>query len=123
MLTTYSALVGASRRYYRKYPEMYKKITKLLSEIHREFGLRSRIYSSIGGWWLHRQVLREEKRLAEGWTYEPPTFYEKNYKPAGSNGADQCRFVVPTLALAEVFVSDGGREEGQPSIKTVASSK
>jgi hypothetical protein len=29
----------------------------------------------------------EEKRLHRGWTYEPPTFYEKNYDGEDSNRA------------------------------------
>ena len=58
---------------------MHAKISEILQCLHGEFGLKSRIASLLGGsyvWWKMRM---EEKRLAAGWTYEPPTFYEKNY--------------------------------------------
>ena len=32
----------------------------------------------MGGRYALWKIRREEKRLAGGWTYEPPTFYEQN---------------------------------------------
>jgi hypothetical protein len=46
--------------------------------LHGEFGLKSRLYAALGGRYVHWKMRREEKRLARGWTYEPPTFYERN---------------------------------------------
>jgi len=48
----------------------------LLSGLNREFGWKSRLASLFGGRYVLRQIRREEKRLAAGWTCEPPTFYE-----------------------------------------------
>ena len=98
--TEYSALVGAAKRHYRNNPAMHKKMTDLLAGLHREFGLKSRFWSAIGGRYVQWTVRREAKRLAAGWTQEPPTFYESNAGFAGSNGTDPsgavaCRFVAP----------------------------
>lgn len=73
-----SALVGAARIYYRNSPEMYAKMSALLRDLHKEFGWKSRLSSFFAGRWLLRQIRKEEKRLAEGFSYEPPTFCERN---------------------------------------------
>jgi hypothetical protein len=50
----------------------------ILKDLHREFGLKSRFYSVVGGRYVYWKMRREQMRLARGWTYEPPTFYEQN---------------------------------------------
>ncbi len=74
----YAAAVWAARRYFKGRPEVASRAEELLRELRRAFGLRCRLASSIGGRWLHRMVRREERRLADGVTYEPPTFYERS---------------------------------------------
>jgi radical SAM superfamily enzyme YgiQ (UPF0313 family) len=72
-----AALMGA-KLYFRNNPAMRRKIGDLLREVYREFGWKSRVCAAVGGpyvWWKVRQ---EAKRLARGWTDEPPTFYECN---------------------------------------------
>jgi hypothetical protein len=54
------------------------KMDALLKDLHDEFGLKSRFYSAVGGRYVYWKMRREERRLARGWTYEPPTFYERN---------------------------------------------
>ncbi|HPM80120.1 MAG TPA: cobalamin-dependent protein [Candidatus Anammoximicrobium sp.] len=78
LATIYSALVGATRLYYRHDPELHDQMTELLSELHAEFGWKSRLASALGGRWLLRRIRQEARRLAAGWTYEPQTFYERN---------------------------------------------
>ncbi len=99
MATTHAALVAASKLYYRKDPAMYAKMSALLKRVYREAGIKSRIFGAIGGRYLLWKIRREEKRLAAGWTYEPPTFYDKNeaaMKADGgaSSGAAPCRSVA-----------------------------
>ena len=103
MATTYAALIGAVRRYYAKKPAMRAKMSTLLKELHRAFGLKARLASALGGLYLLRKIRSEERRLANGWTYEPPTFYEKNFGFADCDdvdrsGARPCRFVTPRVA-------------------------
>lgn len=50
----------------------------VLNDLHGEFGLKSRLYAALAGRYVYWKMRREEKRLARGWTYEPPTFYEWN---------------------------------------------
>jgi radical SAM superfamily enzyme YgiQ (UPF0313 family) len=78
LATTYSALAGMAVRYYRHQPAMAAKMKALRNDLNREFGLKSRLASLYGRFYVYRKVRQEEKRLAEGWTYEPPTFYERN---------------------------------------------
>jgi len=72
MATTYSAVVGAVRRYYRKNPALYAKMSGLLEEMNRAFGWTSRLFTAIGGPYVLWKIRQEERRLARGWTYEPP---------------------------------------------------
>jgi hypothetical protein len=69
--TTFSAVVAAARLYYRKNPTMRAKIDAILKDLHREFGLKSRFYSAVGGPYVLWKMRREERRLDRGWTYEP----------------------------------------------------
>jgi hypothetical protein len=73
-----AALVGASRQYFRQQPALHAKMSNLLNELCCEFGWKARIYGELGGRWLLRRIRREQSRLEAGWTYEPPTFYERN---------------------------------------------
>ena len=99
LTTVFSAVVGAAKLYYRNNPVMYAKMSALLRELHAEFGWKSRLYSAIGGRWVLRQIHKEEKRLAAGWTYEPPTFYERNEAVADRPNVTLCRCAKP-LAIS-----------------------
>jgi radical SAM superfamily enzyme YgiQ (UPF0313 family) len=76
--TTYSPVIWAMRRYYRKNPVMWAKMSRLLRDLHNEFGWCSRLAAALGGPYVLWKARREEQRLDRGWTYEPPTFYERN---------------------------------------------
>lgn len=76
--TTYSPVIWAMKQYYRRNPAMRAKMSRLLQELHREYGWRSRLAAAIGGPYVLWKARQEEKRLVEGWHYEPPTFYEQN---------------------------------------------
>ncbi len=93
---TYSALVAATRMYYRGNVEMQARLDLLLKDLHHEFGWKSRFYSALGGPYALWRIRREAARLAHGWTYEPPTFYEQNeaakrIAPANGPSAVLCR--------------------------------
>ncbi|HBO42401.1 MAG TPA: B12-binding domain-containing radical SAM protein [Planctomycetaceae bacterium] len=95
LATTFSALVGTARRYYRDNPVMWAKMDALLKELHAEFGWKSRFFSTVGSWYVMPKIRREEKRLAEGWTYEPPTFYERNEHCTDRPELPTCRACKP----------------------------
>ena len=83
---SYAGVLWATRERYRDDPDRVAVISALLDEIYEEFGDRARRAAPIVGRKLYRRLLQEEERLLEGWTYEPPTFFETNFAdgPAGS---------------------------------------
>ncbi|MGB5488553.1 MAG: cobalamin-dependent protein [Lysobacterales bacterium] len=74
----YAGVLWASRHRYRNEPHRKQLIDRILNEFHAEFGWKSRLAAPLIGRYLYRTLRREEKRLENGWTYEPPTFYETN---------------------------------------------
>jgi hypothetical protein len=99
LATTFSAAVAGARLYYRRNEAMYQKMTAVLNELKSEFGWKSRLFAAIGGPYVYWKLRQEEKRLASGWTYEPPTFYEKNDACPDCDGAAPCRYVTPQVVL------------------------
>lgn len=90
----YAGVLWATRRYYRDNPKRFEQIGDLLAELYSEFGWRSRAAAPIVGRLLYRALLRQEKMLDDGWTYEPPTFYEKN-SSQGPSSADRVAGILP----------------------------
>ncbi len=76
--TYYAGGVWAMRKWYRKDDRIAPKMNALLRRLYKEFGLSTRIAAAMVGRYIHFSLKREEKRLANGWTYEPSSFYEKN---------------------------------------------
>ncbi len=89
---TYSAAVWAARRFLRDQSNIRLMLSDLLADLHQTLGIKSRLSARLGGPYVYRNLLREEKRLAKGWTYEPPTFYETNYDAPGN--ACRCQYVA-----------------------------
>lgn len=92
------ALVSAAARHYRQHPTLGPKFETLRKDIIREFGPLTRLISAVGGLYASFKLKREAKRLANGQTWEPPTYYEHNFeaaslKPARSRG-ERCRYVA-----------------------------
>lgn len=80
----YSAALWVMEREFRRVnARVSRQIHEVRQEIGQEFGLLSRASAGLLGpflWWTHR---REERRLAAGKTYEPPTILERrNWTPA-----------------------------------------
>jgi hypothetical protein len=73
-------------------------MSALLDELKQEFGWKARVFAALGGPYVLWKLRREEKRLATGWTYEPPTFYERNDACGELDGAQRCRYVTPQVA-------------------------
>jgi hypothetical protein len=76
--TAFSAVIWALKRYYGKDPATRAKMSQILRDLYDEFGWKSRLVATLAGPYVLWKTRREEKRLASGWTYDPPTFYEKN---------------------------------------------
>jgi len=74
----YAGVLWAARHRYRQDPHRRSLISEILDELHGEFGWKSRVAAPIVGRYLYYTLRREEQRLENGWTYEPPTCYETN---------------------------------------------
>ena len=74
----YPAAVWAMRKWYRKDDAISEKMDVTLRNLYAAFGWVARITAPLLGRWMHLSLKREARRLANGWTYEPATFYEKN---------------------------------------------
>jgi radical SAM superfamily enzyme YgiQ (UPF0313 family) len=68
----------AMQRYFRRQPRMRQKVHSVLQSVYHAFGLSARLAAQVGGPYVLWRLRREERRLAAGWTYEPPTYYELN---------------------------------------------
>jgi hypothetical protein len=95
-----TALVSAAHRYFGQQPALRDKLSALLADLHREFGWKARLFGFLGGRWLLRRIRREEENLAAGWTYEPPTFYERNAAVTDNPAAELCRCTQPAGTLS-----------------------
>ena len=93
---SYAAVLWAAERWLRDAPSC-EKVRRVREELVAEFGIRARIAGALGGRILVQAMRREERRLRDGRTYEPPTFYEVNaaaveHEPLPS--AEPCRWVA-----------------------------
>ncbi|HST09818.1 MAG TPA: radical SAM protein [Terriglobales bacterium] len=76
--TAYSAALWAMEKHFRTINRTVSdEIRELRHEVQSEFGNSARIAARVGGPLLAWTVWREERRLARGKTYEPPTFLER----------------------------------------------
>jgi radical SAM superfamily enzyme YgiQ (UPF0313 family) len=77
--TAYSAALWAMEKRFRKVNQnVSEEIAALRREVEKEFGNIARVASRVGGPVLLWTSRREERRLAGGHTYEPPTFLERS---------------------------------------------
>jgi radical SAM superfamily enzyme YgiQ (UPF0313 family) len=71
-------MVAACREYYRDDPLLAPRMSRLLDQLLGEFGEEAEHFASVAGPFVLQKIREEEQRLSDGWTYEPPTFYEHN---------------------------------------------
>jgi hypothetical protein len=85
MRTAFAGGLWAARKWFKKdNPRLAKRLNDLLQDVYRAFGWRARLTAPLVGRYLFGTISREDQRLKAGWTYEPPTFYERNYEDAES---------------------------------------
>lgn len=72
----FPAALWAARQRLRHNPGIVERIGAILRDFYREFGMKARLAAPLLGRYLHHTLAKEERRLENGWTYEPPTFFE-----------------------------------------------
>lgn len=71
-------MVAAALEYYQGQPELRSRFESLMSDLLNEYGEQAEHFAEAAGPFVLEKIRAEELRLKEGWTYEPPTFYDKN---------------------------------------------
>jgi len=91
--TIYAGAVWAARKLFQRSGNQLvaQQMSSLLREITDEFGIKTKIFAPLIGRFLYITASLEEKRLARGWLYEPPTYYEKNDAALSSDIDKQIR--------------------------------
>ena len=76
--TVYTGMLWAMARHFQSVnASVALQIEELRQDIHREFGVASRLAASVLGPLILWTSKREEKRLAKGFRYEPPVVIER----------------------------------------------
>ncbi|MFC1828727.1 B12-binding domain-containing radical SAM protein [Thermodesulfobacteriota bacterium] len=94
---SWAAAVWAMRKWYQGNKTIEKQMDDLLRDLCREFGWKTWLIAHIVGRCAIITLKREEKRLANGWTYEPPVFYEKNEAARALRGERPVTLTPETL--------------------------
>jgi hypothetical protein len=76
--TTYAGAMWAMHKWYQDNARIAGPMRALLARLYKEFGWTTRIIAGLTGRYLYWMMKKEERRLAQGWAYEPPSFYEHN---------------------------------------------
>ena len=98
LAVTYAGALWAARRSFRSNPTVSEKISRVLRELYREFGVKSRLAAPLLGRYLRFTITREERRLARGWTYEPKTFRETSALFVAPVGESERQGMVPSTS-------------------------
>jgi radical SAM superfamily enzyme YgiQ (UPF0313 family) len=72
----YAGGLWATCRWFKTNPRVASAIAPILNDVYREFGWKARVSAPMVGRFLLASLKREARRLQNGHTYEPPTFYE-----------------------------------------------
>ncbi|MDO4628367.1 MAG: cobalamin-dependent protein [Planctomycetia bacterium] len=79
MLSAYIPLIAYTKKRFRKSnPRVSAWANSLLKRLFRTFGWKARVMAFIGSLYLAHTCKAEEKKMKDGWVYDPQTFYERN---------------------------------------------
>jgi radical SAM superfamily enzyme YgiQ (UPF0313 family) len=106
----YAGALWAARRRFRDDPHRWELISQILEELYAEFGWKARLAAPIVGRYFYHMLQREERRLQNGWTYEPPTYYETN-SDIGPQSAMRVVGVTSSTASADQAAPVSAKEE------------
>jgi len=98
--TTYAGALWAMAHWYRGDSSMSARIGRVLKEIYAEFGIGTILAAAVIGSYLSFTSSRENRRLENGWTYETPSFYEKNRAAVALAKAQGARVRQPSQGAA-----------------------
>jgi hypothetical protein len=76
--STYAGAVWAMKKWYKGNERLCGKMNDLLQDLYGTFGWKTRMLAPLFGLYALAKLRGEEKRLKEGWSYEPRSLREKN---------------------------------------------
>ncbi len=86
LATSYAGVLWAARQWFAGNAALKARLGAVLNDLYREVGIKARIIAPLAGRFILHKLRQEERRLKEGWTYEPPTFRETNDSAAVTAG-------------------------------------
>lgn len=98
--SSYAGAVWAMRRWFRDDLRRKAMADRLLKDLYAVFGWKTRIITPLIGLFAWRSLIGEEKRLANGWTYEPRPFRNRN---AAAQALEKAK--APAQAKSETLSS------------------
>jgi hypothetical protein len=102
-----AAALWAAQRFYQDDPHRSRLIASIQEELYAELGRKARVAARVAGPSLECKLRAEEQRLQDGWTYEPPTFFETN---ADDGPATAVRVSGVIASPSKRLTHDTGRE-------------
>ena len=122
MPTVLAAALWAGRQWFRDNARVKARLSATLKQIYAEFGLKARLAAPLLGRLILSKLRREERRLQTGWTYEPPTIFERNYQEKGApaQGTDEAvriQWVEPGLIAERFKVLSGDKMNSEHTFK------
>ncbi len=103
--STYAAAVWAMKKRFKKNRQMSEKMNALLHDLYDAFGWKTKLIAPLLGRYAYIKIKQEEKRLENGWVYEPDSFYEKNAAALALEIADSITLKPPTSKIRCVSCS------------------
>jgi radical SAM superfamily enzyme YgiQ (UPF0313 family) len=95
--TTYTGAVWAMHKWYKGNDRISNQMRVLLDRLYGEFGWTTRLVAGLVGRYLYRMMKREDRRLSDGWAYEPTSFYELNDAALTLRAGDSPPLQVPSM--------------------------
>ena len=106
----YAGALWAARHRFRCDPHCEQLISHVLDELYAEFSWKARLAAPIIGRYLYHTLCREERRLQNGCTYEPPTFFETN-SADGPEAATRVGGITATSTMNEEELKQFGETQ------------
>ena len=91
----YASALWAAQQRFADDPHRSRLISDVQEELYAEFGRRARRAAPVVGRYLYETLRSEEQRLQDGWTCDPPTFFETN----SADGPETAVLVTGIAAL------------------------
>jgi len=100
--STYAGAVWAMREWYRDNERLRGKMDDLLQDLYGTFGWKTRALAPLFGRYALAKLRAEEKRLQEGWRYEPRMSRVHNAAALALENGKPGRFAfaIPELSLS-----------------------